>query len=247
MIHGYHPVREALRHGRRRLERVLIATGARGARSARADEIQKLCAAAGVPVVAVDPQELDALTEAAVHNGFAAIVDEAAEGAAQSSIKGSGEASESDFVVLLEDVQDPRNLGAILRVCDGAGVDTVLIRDRGSAPLSAAAVKTSAGAASQLDLRRITNSAREIALLKEAGFWVYGAAGEAGDRVWDVDLTGQLCLVLGGEQKGLRPRTRKSCDRLVSVPMLGSVASLNVASAAAALLYEAVRQRHAAT
>lgn len=183
-------------------------------------------------VESVPPERLDELTSGAVHNGVAAEV-RASEGA-------SG--ADSGLVVLIEDVQDPRNLGAILRVCEGAGVGEVLIRDRGSAPLSAAAVKTSAGATEHLAIRRVTNSAREIETLQKDGFWVYGADGE-GDPVWEVDLTGKLCLCLGGEEKGLRPRTQKVCDRLVALPMRGRVGSLNVATAAAALLYEAVRQR----
>jgi 23S rRNA (guanosine2251-2'-O)-methyltransferase len=146
------------------------------------------------------------------------------------------------LVVLLEDVQDPRNLGAVLRVCEGAGVGRVLIRDRGAAPLTPAVVKTSAGASEWLDIERITNSANEIERLKAAGFWVYGTDA-GGEPPWGIDLTGPVVLCFGGEERGLRQRTRALCDRTIGLPMRGRVGSLNLATAAAAVLYEAVRQR----
>jgi 23S rRNA (guanosine2251-2'-O)-methyltransferase len=230
MIYGFHPVREALRLRPQDVERVLLSSRAQ---RARVQEIEKLCGRRGVAVESHPASKLDELTSGAVHNGFAAEVR-------QSTAAQAG--ADAGLVVLLEDVQDPRNLGAILRVCEGAGVGRVLIRDRGSAPLSAAAIKTSAGAAEYLQIERITNSANEIAALQKQGFWVYGADGD-GEPIWNVDLTGQVCVCLGGEEKGLRPRTKKLCDRLVALPMLGRVESLNVATASAALLYEAVRQR----
>ncbi|MCP4204345.1 MAG: 23S rRNA (guanosine(2251)-2'-O)-methyltransferase RlmB [bacterium] len=230
LIYGFHPVREALRLRPRDVEWVALGESAQ---RSRVREIQKLCRRCDVSAESRPGAKLDELTSGAVHNGFVAEVRD-------SRTAPSG--GDPELVVLLEDVQDPRNLGAILRVCEGAGVGRVLIRDRGSAPLSAAAIKTSAGAAEYLDVDRITNSANEIEALQKGGFWVYGADGE-GDPVWEVDLSGKVCLCLGGEEKGLRRRTRKLCDRLVALPMRGRVASLNVATAAAALLYEAVRQR----
>jgi len=168
------------------------------------------------------------------HNGMAA---EVREGAAQRETAG-----DPDLVVLLEDVQDPRNLGALLRVCEGAGVGRVLIRDRGSAPVSPTVAKTSAGASEWLAIERITNSAAEIERLKEQGFWIYGT-DPAGEPPWEIDLTGKVVLLFGGEEKGLRARTRQICDRMIGLPMHGRVGSLNIATSAAAVLYEAVRQR----
>lgn len=233
LIYGFHPVREALRLRPQDVERVLVSARAQ---RARVKEIEKLCRRCSVSSESQPGGKLDELTSGAVHNGFVAEVRKSREFAT---------GSDTDLVVLLEDVQDPRNLGAILRVCEGAGVGRVLIRDRGSAPLSAAAIKTSAGAAEYLNIDRITNSANEIERLQKDGFWVYGAHGGRGEGepVWNVDLTGKVCLCLGGEEKGLRPRTRTLCDLLVALPMKGRVESLNVAAASAALLYEAVRQR----
>jgi 23S rRNA (guanosine2251-2'-O)-methyltransferase len=147
-----------------------------------------------------------------------------------------------NLVVLLEDIQDPRNLGALLRVCEGAGVGRVLVRDRGSAPLAATAVKASAGASEWLQVERVSNAPNAIVDLKKEGFWAYGAE-VGGDPPWSLDLRGPLVLCFGGEEKGLRRLTRERCDGLVGVPMLGQLESLNVATAAAAILYDAVRQR----
>jgi 23S rRNA (guanosine2251-2'-O)-methyltransferase len=230
LIYGFHPVREALRHRPSQVQRVLVAAAA----GKRRTEIEELCEAGGIAISVLSPKELSRRVEG-VHNGFAAEIAGAA------AKTGNGD---PDLVVLLEDVQDPRNLGALLRVCEGAGVGQVLIRDRGSAPLSPTVRKTSTGASEWLDVERIANSANAIGKLKEGGFWVYGADGE-GEAPWNVRLTGKVVLCLGGEEKGLRRRTRELCDGLLGLPMLGQVESLNVATAAAALLYEAVRQRRA--
>jgi 23S rRNA (guanosine2251-2'-O)-methyltransferase len=170
-----------------------------------------------------------------VHNGFAAEVE------AESGIEGSG-GRDHDLVILLEDVQDPRNLGAILRVCEGAGVGKVLIRDRGSAPISSTAVKAAAGATEWLDIERVVNAANTISDLKQQGFWVYGT-DSAGRPPWEIDLSGKVVICLGGEAKGLRARTRGLCDEMIGLPMRGVVESLNVSAAASAVIYEAVRQR----
>ena len=229
MVAGFHPVREALRHRPQGVRRVLVAHGRGGPRLA---EIEQLCRRHSVTLERVPGATLSALG-VAVHNGFAAEV------APQPAATAQGDAG---LVVLLEDVQDPRNLGAILRVCDGAGVGRVLVRDRGSAPVSPAVARTAAGASEWVPIERVTNTGQTIARLKEDGFWVYGAA-EGGVPPWQVDLSGRVALCLGVEEKGLRHRTRELCDGLVGLPMRGHVESLNVASAAAALLYEAVRQR----
>ncbi|MGH9464877.1 MAG: TrmH family RNA methyltransferase, partial [Thermoanaerobaculia bacterium] len=192
----------------------------------------ELARRAGIEVERVASAELDRQAPG-VHNGFAAEV----RAGAAAAIGG-----DPHLIVLLEDVQDPRNLGAILRVCEAAGVGRVLIRDRGSAPISPAVVKSSAGAAEWLAVDRVPNSAAALAGLKQAGYWVYGAV-TGGVPPWEADLAGKLVLCLGGEQNGLRAHTREVCDRLLGLPMLGRLDSLNVAAAAAALLFEAVRQR----
>jgi 23S rRNA (guanosine2251-2'-O)-methyltransferase len=232
LVYGFHPVRELLRS--RPQEIVRLQVSARPGK--RRQEIEELCARHRVVCEAVAGEVLDQLASAGVHNGFVATLGEAA--------PEPSEAADPDLWVLVEDVQDPRNLGALLRVCEGAGVAKVLIRDRGSAPLSPAVIKTSAGAAEWLPVERIVNSSRQIELLKKEGFWVYGADA-AGDPPWEVELTGKVLICIGGEEDGLRQHTRESCDRLIGLPMRGQVESLNLSTAAAALLYEAVRQRTA--
>jgi len=202
----------------------------------RRAEIEEASRRHRIPFEVVPERTLSQIAGPA-HNGMAA---EVRESAAQRETAG-----DPDLVVLLEDVQDPRNLGALLRVCEGAGVGRVLIRDRGSAPVSPTVAKTSAGASEWLAVERITNSAAEIERLKEQGFWVYGT-DPAGEPPWEIDLTGKVVFLFGGEEKGLRARTRQLSDRTIGLPMRGRVGSLNIATSAAAVLYEAVRQRSSA-
>ncbi len=231
-LYGYHPVREALRHRPHEIVRVLVSASRTGRRR---EEIEEACRRHRVAFEVVAERTLSQIAGPA-HNGMAA---EVRAGAARQAEAAAGD---PDLIVLLEDVQDPRNLGALLRVCEGAGVGRVLIRDRGSAPVSPTVAKTSAGASEWLPIERITNSAAEIERLKEQGFWVYGT-DPAGEPPWQVDLTGKVVLLFGGEEKGLRARTRTICDRTIGLPMRGRVGSLNIATSAAAVLYEAVRQR----
>ena len=250
-LYGYHPVREALRHRPHQVARVLVSAVRQGRRR---QEIAELCGRHGVPFEPIPERALAALAGPA-HNGMAAelraggrLVGEgrqAGEGRRdEPAVAGSESrgAADPDLVVLLEDVQDPRNLGAVLRVCEGAGVGQVLIRDRGSAPITPAVAKTAAGASEWLPIERITNSAMTLESLKQAGFWAYGT-DPAGQPPWQIDLTGKVVLCFGGEEKGLRDRTRGLCDGTIGLPMRGRLDSLNLATAAAAILYEAVRQR----
>ena len=251
VLYGYHPVREALRHRPHQVARVLVSAARKGRRK---DEIEDLCRRHGVQLAVVTEKALAAVAGPA-HNGMAAEMRPGETGGAASALAGAapaapavpavpepGGAPDPDLVVLLEDVQDPRNLGAVLRVCEGAGVGQVLIRDRGSAPITPAVAKTAAGASEWLSIERITNSAATLEALKKDGFWAYGSDPE-GEPPWRLDLTGKVVLCFGGEEKGLRHRTRTLCDATIGLPMRGRLASLNIATAAAAILYEALRQR----
>jgi 23S rRNA (guanosine2251-2'-O)-methyltransferase len=208
----------------------VLVSSARGGK--RREEIEELCRRHRVACEVVPERELTAVAGPA-HNGMAAEVR------GEKAALGHGDPA---LVVLVEDVQDPRNLGALLRVCEGAGVGRVLLRDRGTAPVTPAVVKTSAGATEWLAVERITNPASTLERLKSDGFWVYGT-DPAGVAPWQLDLSGKLVLCFGGEEKGLRSLTRRTCDGMIGLPMLGRVGSLNIATAAAAVLYEALRQR----
>jgi 23S rRNA (guanosine2251-2'-O)-methyltransferase len=235
-LYGYHPVREALRHRPHEVVRVLVSAARTGRRR---EEIAAACERHRVPFEVVPERALADIAGPA-HNGMAAEIRAGGVGGVAGPAAASG--ADLDLAVLLEDVQDPRNLGAVLRVCEGAGVGRVMIRDRGAAPVSPTVAKTSAGATEWLEIERITNSGIEIERLKDAGFWVYGTDPD-GVPPWEVDLSGKVVLCFGGEEKGLRSRTRQLCDGTIGLPMRGRVGSLNIATSAAAVLYEAVRQR----
>jgi 23S rRNA (guanosine2251-2'-O)-methyltransferase len=150
---------------------------------------------------------------------------------------------EGALLLALDQVQDPRNLGAVCRSAEFAGAAGVIIPERRSAEVTAVVCKASAGAVEHLEVARVRNLAEWLVKAKAAGFWIWGADAEASDAPWDVDLSGPTVLVLGGEGKGIRPRVAASCDGLVALPRHGRIESLNVSSAAAALVFEAVRQR----
>jgi 23S rRNA (guanosine2251-2'-O)-methyltransferase len=154
--------------------------------------------------------------------------------------------AERPLLAVLDRVTDPRNLGAVCRSAEGAGATGVIVPAHGSAVVTPAVARSSAGAVEHLPIGVVTNLARFLDEVKGTELWVHGAVGEGGTSMWDADLGGGIALVLGAEGKGLRPLVRRTCDALVSIPLLGAVESLNVSVAAAVLLYEARRQRRAA-
>ncbi len=147
------------------------------------------------------------------------------------------------LIVALDQVQDPRNLGAVCRSAEFAGAAGVVIPERRAAEVTAVVCKASAGAVEHLEVAHVRNLADWLGQAKERGFWIWGADADAGQAPWDADLSGPTVIVLGGEGKGIRPRVASACDGLVALPRNGEVGSLNVSAAAAALLFEAVRQR----
>jgi 23S rRNA (guanosine2251-2'-O)-methyltransferase len=151
--------------------------------------------------------------------------------------------AEKPLLAILDQVTDPHNLGAVCRSADGAGATGVIVPAHGSAVVTAAVARASAGAIEHLPIAVVTNLARFLEEVKGPDLWVYGAAGEGEKSMWDADLSGGTALVFGAEGKGIRPLVRRSCDVLVSIPLAGAVESLNVSVAAALLLYEARRQR----
>ncbi|MCB0859962.1 MAG: 23S rRNA (guanosine(2251)-2'-O)-methyltransferase RlmB [Solirubrobacterales bacterium] len=150
---------------------------------------------------------------------------------------------DESLVVVLDQIQDPRNLGAVCRSAEAAGATGVVIPDRRAASVTAAAAKASAGAVEHLKIARVRNISDWITEAKDAGFWIWGADGRSDQAPWQVDLTGKTALVLGTEEKGLRPRVADSCDGLIAIPQQGKVDSLNVSVAASILIFEAIRQR----
>jgi 23S rRNA (guanosine2251-2'-O)-methyltransferase len=181
--------------------------------------------------------ELERLCDSPDHQGVVAEVDPYPYGDARGMLR------DGALLVALDQVQDPRNLGAVCRSAEFAGAAGVVIPERRSAAITPATCKASAGAVEHLEVALVRNLADWLSEAKEKGFWIWGADAEATQSPWSTDLTGPTILVLGGEGKGLRPRVADSCDALVALPQLGKVDSLNVSAAATALLFEAVRQR----
>lgn len=147
------------------------------------------------------------------------------------------------LIMVLDQVQDPRNLGAVCRSAEVAGAAGVVIPERRAAAVTAVVCKASAGAVEHLEIARVRNVADWLKAARDSGFWIWGAAGEARAAPWEVDLTGSTVLVMGTEEKGLRPRVADSCDGLVAIPQPGKIDSLNVSAAASVLLFESLRQR----
>jgi 23S rRNA (guanosine2251-2'-O)-methyltransferase len=186
----------------------------------------------------VSQEELERLCGSPHHQGVVAEVDPYPYADPGSLLR-----AEAPLLVALDQVQDPRNLGAVARSAEFAGAAGLVVPERRAAEVTAVACKASAGAVEHLSIARVRNLADWLAEAKAAGFWIWGTDAGASSPPWDVDLSGPTVLVFGGEGKGIRPRVAAACDGLVALPGCGKVDSLNVSAAAAALLFEAVRQR----
>lgn len=185
-----------------------------------------------------DGAELERLCGSPDHQGVVAEVDPYPYGDASGLLR-----KEDALLVALDQVQDPRNLGAVCRSAEVAGAAGLVVPERRAAAVTAATCKSSAGAVEHLEIAHVRNLSDWLGEAKQAGFWIWGADAAADSAPWAVDLTGPTVLVLGGEGKGLRPRVASSCDGLVALPQRGRIDSLNVSAAATALLFEALRQR----
>ncbi|MBI3049892.1 MAG: 23S rRNA (guanosine(2251)-2'-O)-methyltransferase RlmB [Acidobacteria bacterium] len=234
IIYGINPVLEALRAGRVRELRV----GAR--EGGRMQEVLSLASERGVKVSRVPPEALDRDAARGVHQGVVAVIDEARDYSVEELLR---EAGRPPLLVVLDGIEDPHNLGAILRTAEAAGVDGVVVQSRRSAALGGAAAKASAGAMAYVRIARVVNIARTLNELKAAGVWTVGLAGDAAKSYDAVDFTLPTAIVLGAEGVGLRRLVRERCDVLAAIPMRGHVDSLNVSVAAGVTLFEAVRQR----
>ncbi len=235
IIYGINPVLEALRAKRVRLLRVVERA------SGRAGEIVRAAERDGVEVRRVSLTELDRASRGGVHQGVVAELVAVAPLDIQDLLAGTG----TPLIVVLDGIEDPQNVGAILRTVDAAGADGVVRQSRHAAPLDGAAAKASAGAVAHVKVAEVVNIARAVEELKEAGVWTVGLAGDAPKSYDELDLTLPTALVVGAEGEGLRRLVRDRCDLLASIPMRGHVDSLNVSVATSIVLFEALRQRRA--
>lgn len=235
IIYGINPVIEALRAGR--VTRVRVGPRA----DARVGDAVALARERGVPVERVEAPLLERAVRGAAHQGIVAEVAAARDYSVRELVDAAAPAP--PLLLVLDGIEDPRNIGAVLRSADAAGCHGVIRQARHAAPLDGAAMKASAGAAAHVRVATVVNIARAIEELKEAGVWTIGLAGDAAERYHDVDFTMPSAIVVGAEGTGLRRLVRERCDRLASIPMRGAVDSLNVSVAAGIVLFEAVRQR----
>jgi 23S rRNA (guanosine2251-2'-O)-methyltransferase len=242
-IGGRRPVGEALA-AERAASRLLLSESAKPSPELKA--ILGEARRAGIPVERIDAGRLRRLAGFDGHQGVLLEVGERRFADLAEILARAAAGGHDPFVLVLEHLQDPTNLGTLLRSAEAAGVDGVVFPERGAAPLSAAAVKASAGASEHLLLARVESLGVAIRELKERGVWLVAADQEAPADAWSSDLRGPIAIVVGSEGSGLSGMTRRRCDLLVSFPMAGRVASLNAATAGALLLFEVVRQRSAA-
>jgi len=242
VLYGLHPVEEALKAGRRRFDHVMVA---RERDDSKLERLVALCRESGVRVRQETREQLTQLAQTPAHQGVVALVH-GQEFLTIEDLFAPTTAGAARLLLALDGVEDPQNLGALLRVADGAGVDGVLLTERRSAPLSPVAVKASAGAAEHLRIARVVNLVRALEELKRQNLWIIGL-DERGTCDYDqFDLTGNCVLVMGREGDGLHELVRRTCDHLLRIPMAGGVSSLNVSAAGAVVLYEASRQRRLA-
>jgi 23S rRNA (guanosine2251-2'-O)-methyltransferase len=238
VLYGLHAVREALKAGTRPLQRLLVI---------RTDkqffDLVQLARTQHVPVHVQPSASLDRLVPGGKHQGVVAFAAAKAYESEEGILARAAERTEPPLLVILDGVEDPHNLGAVLRTAEGAGVHGVFIPERRAAGLTSVVAKVSAGAIDHIPVARVTNVARLLETLKAAGLWIYGLDPTATKRYTDIDFRGPVGLVFGGEGKGLRPGVRQHCDDCIRIPMQGLVQSLNVSASVAVTLFEVVRQR----
>jgi len=240
---GIHAVKEAL-EARRPIDRIAIA---KGRQDTRVEEIVQLARKQGVPVRFEDRGQIDRLANSKDHQGVVALAAARAVATLEDILAHANSGHGQGLIVLLDGVEDPHNLGAIIRTALAAGAHGVVIPERRAAGLTDTVARASAGALAHLPVAKVTNLVRSMEELKEAGFWLVGLDEQGEKNYTEVDYTSPAGIVLGSEGQGLHELTRKRCDFVVSLPTTGPVKSLNVSVAAGVVLFEAIRQRNSRT
>jgi len=239
VLYGLHPVEEAIRSGSRQLDHVSVA---RDRRDDRLERLIELCGTAGIRVSLEPRDQLTRLARTDAHQGVLAIVRERRFLGIE-DLLAPAEPGQRRFFLALDGIEDPHNLGALLRTADGAGVDGVILPERRSAPITATVAKTSAGASEHVRVARVTNLVRALEQMKQKHVWVLGLDERGSPDYTEYDFRSDCVLVLGREGAGLHDLVKKTCDHLLRIPMAGQVSSLNVSVAGAIVMYEAMRQR----
>jgi 23S rRNA (guanosine2251-2'-O)-methyltransferase len=246
VLYGLHPVEEAIRSGSRQLDHVSVARESSDARgNPRIARLIDLCRTAGIRVALEPRDQLTRIARTDAHQGVLAIVRERKFLTIEDLLAPSPD-GQHRFFLALDGVEDPHNLGALLRTADGAGVDGVILPERRSAPVTATVAKTSAGASEHVRIARVTNLVRSLEQMKQKHVWVLGLDERGTPDYTEFDFKTDCVLVLGREGAGLHDLVKKTCDHLLRIPMAGQVSSLNVSVAGAIVMYEAMRQRRQA-
>jgi len=236
VIFGRNPVIEALKSGRE-IEKVLISSA-----EGSAAKIVAMAKERKIPLIRTEKRTLDKMAAGAVHQGVAAYISAYAYKDVDDILKKASDAGEEPFVVILDNIEDPHNLGAIMRTAECAGAHGIIIPKRNACGLTETVAKTSAGAIEYVPCVRVTNIVRTIEDLKDKGFWI-AACDMGGREYYKTDLRGKLAVVIGSEGSGISKLVKENCDFTVSMPMVGNITSLNASNAAAVLMYEVRRQR----
>ena len=239
VIEGRNAVIEALRAGRN-IDKIFIQ---KGDTDKTLGHIASKARDAGVVVVDADRRKLDSMSITHAHQGVIALAAVREYCSVQDILAIAEERGEPPFVIVCDEISDPHNLGAIIRTAESAGAHGIVIPKRRSAGVTSIVDKTSAGAVEHMAVSRVANLTAAIKELKEAVLWIYGTAAEGSSSMWQTDLKGPICLVIGSEGDGMGRLITENCDFLVSIPMRGQVSSLNASAAAAILIYEILRQR----
>ena len=242
-IFGIHPVKEALKSPALLFEKIFLGTKTP---HPSLQPILDLAAERNIPVTVVDENTLARMARGGLHQNVLAIVKGTPYVDLQGILSRWRKDETKGLFLILDGIQDPQNFGALIRTALGCGVHGMIIPKDRAVGITPAVVKTSAGAAAHLPIARVVNIANTVDALKKEGFWVYGAAGEADEIIYDLDMNLDLAIVIGAEGKGIRPLVKRKCDRLFSIPMKGPVSSFNASVSSAMILYEVMRQRHAA-
>ena len=239
IIEGRNAVIEALRVGRS-IDKIFIA---KGETDKTLGHIASKAREAGIVVVDADRRKLDNMSVTHSHQGVIALVGVNEYCSVEDILAVAEKKGEAPFVIVCDEVSDPRNLGAIIRSAECAGAHGVIIPKRRSAGLTAIVGKASAGAAEHMAIARVPNIPAVLKELKDKGLWVYGAAAGGSNGLWDTDFTGARALVIGSEGDGIGRLVRENCDFIVNIPMVGKINSLNASAAASVIMYEVLRQR----
>lgn len=243
VLYGFHPVEEALRARPGSVDHIAVARERQGRADPRLERVLELAKAARVRVTAEPKEQLTRHVRTEMHQGVVAFLRERRLLDLEDLLEAPADASGHRFFLALDGVEDPHNLGALLRSADGAGVTGVILPERRTAPMSAVVAKSSAGASEHVRIARVTNLTRALEQMKQQNIWIVGLDERGTPDYTEFDLRQDCCLVLGREGAGLHDLVKRTCDYLLRIPMAGSVSSLNVSVAGAVVMYEAMRQR----